>query len=96
MRKNKKSRTAKRRKTYQNRNSRINTRSSDTRVWTYTAGRDEGTTLVSAESPVRSQHKSGTFRFIAPQGVVVTMNGRQMRTLFNVLSKHYGEVDYSW
>jgi len=70
-----------------NRNARINVRETRTgRIRTETLQRDEGSLVASASTDPRTDRTSV---FIGRPGSSMVLNGREARTLFRVLSRHY-------
>lgn len=79
----------------QNRNAVIRTREDRTgKLRTETARRD-GTTISAAVST--NPKTDSTHLYIDfPKGEVVQLDGREARTLYRLLQKHYRQVDKTW
>jgi|GEM_PF-2520869 len=79
----------------QNRNAVIRTREDRTgKLRTETARRD-GTTITAAVS-TNPRTDSTQLYIDFPKGEVVQLDGREARTLYRLLQKHYRQVDKSW
>ena len=79
----------------QNRNASIRTRLDRTgKLRTETTRRDESTFTAAVSTNTRTDSTSLFIDF--PDNQVVQFDGREARTLYRLLQKHYRHIDKSW